>query len=654
MIATSFRRALTWLLCAALVLLASGCRSAEVDAPIAIVDAIEVAEDPSGKLSVDEISSRDSAVHFEHRTGPLNLGLRRSAFWLRFRIEPSLVGYTKVRQVITLGRWLTEVEAFLQSSASPSAEWERIEPVEIAERSISPIAYELPALQKGPVTVMFRVHAADAALISPQLTSLTSYVHERSSVSLRKGAYYGLMIGVIGYNLFLAFWLRDRAYILYVLFETAFCATMGAMDRTMAVIWPALLPLISRQLTMQLMNATTFLSILFSREFLDLSRRRRFALVSAVSVVGGVVLIFAGPFIDRKIFFALTNVLVICNAGIVFAMTAHAWRSGNRNALLFAVAWAPLTAVVVAGALMNLGLTMPTFDIIDGIRVGSGLEALLFAAALAHRMSTMRRAEMDARAALNDARARLAESLQRQVTSLNTLVGGVAHEIGNPLNFASGGAKDVLGRLAHAQGLAKEPFEAWSAERAESIVEVLGAAERSAGLAARGMERIDSIVRNLRAYHGTGLRSSVPTDIDACIRSTVKLLDAHLKDKLVAVVLDLAVMSHVHFGPGEMNQVIMNLVLNACQAMPGGGTIVITTDQSDEEIRIVIGDSGSGVPESRRKSIFDPFFTTRAPNEGTGLGLSVSREIVRRHGGKLELLPPRARMGAEFAITLPL
>jgi signal transduction histidine kinase len=81
---------------------------------------------------------------------------------------------------------------------------------------------------------------------------------------------------------------------------------------------------------------------------------------------------------------------------------------------------------------------------------------------------------------------------------------------------------------------------------------------------------------------------------------------------------------------------------------------VISSRQQSDAIRVIVADSGTGIPESRRKSIFDPFFTTRAPNEGTGLGLSVSREIVRRHGGKLELLPARKNAGAEFAITLPL
>ena len=162
------------------------------------------------------------------------------------------------------------------------------------------------------------------------------------------------------------------------------------------------------------------------------------------------------------------------------------------------------------------------------------------------------------------------------------------------------------------------------------------------------------MVKNLRGYVGTGAQPMESTHLDDNIRSTVALLEPHLQSRNIDVALDLVIRSPVQCSPGEMSQVIMNLVLNACQAMPNGGKLAIRSEESDEALRIVVTDSGVGVPIELRDVVFDPFFTTRAPNEGTGLGLAVSREIVRRHGGKLELLAPREQeTGAEFAITLP-
>ncbi|MET0594233.1 MAG: ATP-binding protein, partial [Polyangiaceae bacterium] len=165
---------------------------------------------------------------------------------------------------------------------------------------------------------------------------------------------------------------------------------------------------------------------------------------------------------------------------------------------------------------------------------------------------------------------------------------------------------------------------------------------------------IDGIVKNLRTYVGAGAHAMESTNLDDCIRSTVSLLDTHLQAKGVKVVLDLRLTAEVRCSPSEINQVFMNLVLNASQAMPEGGTITLHSEELPDSVRIVVADTGPGVPESLRHSIFDPFFTTRAPNQGTGLGLAVSIEIARRHGGKLELLVRgEGERGAAFALTLP-
>jgi two-component system NtrC family sensor kinase len=103
---------------------------------------------------------------------------------------------------------------------------------------------------------------------------------------------------------------------------------------------------------------------------------------------------------------------------------------------------------------------------------------------------------------------------------------------------------------------------------------------------------------------------------------------------------------------GRMTQVLVNLLLNAADAMGGKGQVVVTCESGAGRVRIAVSDQGPGIPRELRRKIFDPFFTTKAPGQGTGLGLSISRAIVETYGGTLELDPDVAE-GARFVIDLP-
>jgi two-component system, NtrC family, sensor kinase len=103
----------------------------------------------------------------------------------------------------------------------------------------------------------------------------------------------------------------------------------------------------------------------------------------------------------------------------------------------------------------------------------------------------------------------------------------------------------------------------------------------------------------------------------------------------------------------ELEQVLLNLVINAAQALDGEGTIRVRTARRGDEVEIAIADDGRGIEPGAIDRIFDPFFTTKPVGEGTGLGLSISHEIVRRHGGRLEV-SSEPGVGSEFRVVLPL
>ncbi len=104
---------------------------------------------------------------------------------------------------------------------------------------------------------------------------------------------------------------------------------------------------------------------------------------------------------------------------------------------------------------------------------------------------------------------------------------------------------------------------------------------------------------------------------------------------------------------GQLEQVCMNMIINAGQAMPEGGTLTITTKKLDNNcVQIEIKDTGNGIPQEIKEKIFDPFFTTKGRSRGTGLGLSISYGIIKNHGGHIEV-DSHPREGTTFTITLP-
>ena len=646
-----------FLVMVALFLVSSCSRSSpenSANRSVSLADRIEVVEDAHGALAFDEVASPLGALAFRPLPGPLNLGLTQSVFWFRLKIDAEKLGAENERSIFSIGAYLDEVEVYATNDPDAPGTWEKLEPVPPPQEGFASVAYDLTRSHAGAIWLLVRAHSLDSFYFSPRLMSVRTYVHKSNAVKLGDGIYYGVMIGAIVYNLFLAFWMRDRSYLYYILFEGFFAATMACMDRTMAVVLPSAVPAMRLGLTERLMGATGIAAVLFARDFLDLRKLPRITLASVATVLGGFLLIFFPLSVGRQYFYGYGNLFVITSTLFVAFLAIFSWRRGNENAFWFVLAWGTLLFANAIGSLRNLGLTTPWFSIIEVIKIGSGAEALLLAAALARRMSAIKRAEGNARAALAEARLGLAQVLERQVAALHTLISGVAHEIGNPLNFATGGARDVIKRLDRAEALAAMSADDGGASPVEPLQDVLAAARRSATLAARGTERIGAIVKNLRAYVGTGAQPMESTDLDENIRSTVALLEPHFQSRQIDVVLDLVIQSPVQCSPGEMSQVIMNLALNACQAMPAGGKLVIRSEEGSDALRIVVTDTGAGVPAELRHVIFDPFFTTRAPNEGTGLGLAVSREIVRRHGGTLELLAACVHeTGAQFAITLP-
>jgi signal transduction histidine kinase len=230
-----------------------------------------------------------------------------------------------------------------------------------------------------------------------------------------------------------------------------------------------------------------------------------------------------------------------------------------------------------------------------------------------------------------------------KMRSLGQLVAGVAHELNNPIGFVHANLQLLEGYIAKVLR-GRESGEDLARER-EAIQKLL---QRSR----EGTERVKKIVQDLRTFSRMDQAELSEADLNEEIERTLALVEPRLKDGVV-VERDFAELPPVRCYPAQLNQVFMNILLNACDALEGRGHIGIRTRTTGEGVRIEFVDDGPGVATQLRSRIFEPFFTTKPVGQGTGLGLSISHGIVERHGGRMTVdCPPEG--GSVFRIDLPL
>jgi two-component system NtrC family sensor kinase len=268
-------------------------------------------------------------------------------------------------------------------------------------------------------------------------------------------------------------------------------------------------------------------------------------------------------------------------------------------------------------------------------------------------------------AAYRELQAAQVQLVQREkMASVGQLVAGIAHELNNPIGFVASNAatlEDFVHRLrgmlesyrARAAALPEPDRQAladeWQARKVDYALRyldpmILGIRE--------GAERTRKIVRDLRVFARGDDDVRQPVDLHEELESSLTLLGHLLKDR-VAVERKYGDLPAVQCVRSQIDQVLLNLLANAAQAITGPGTITIETRGEDGWAVVVIRDSGPGIAPGVIGRIFDPFFTTKPIGEGTGLGLSISYEIVKKHGGQIRVESPPGQ-GATFEVRIPL
>lgn len=255
---------------------------------------------------------------------------------------------------------------------------------------------------------------------------------------------------------------------------------------------------------------------------------------------------------------------------------------------------------------------------------------------------------------LRDAQVQLIHS--EKMNSLGQLVAGLAHEINNSINAVYNGIHPLHKRTKRLQTLVDEaliqadPSAPDKSQRRE-IETAFAKISQLADVIENGATRTARIVSDLKTFSHPGAGSIETFDLNQALEMCLNLMWSQIKHQ-ITVHKDYGEVGTIHGPAGQLNQVFMNILSNAQQAIRERGDIWLATNRVDEQVTISIRDNGCGIPDDVKSRIFDPFFTTKPPGVGTGLGLSISYRIITNLGGTLECRSESGN-GTEFLITLP-
>ncbi|PIU00464.1 MAG: hypothetical protein COT74_05925 [Bdellovibrionales bacterium CG10_big_fil_rev_8_21_14_0_10_45_34] len=279
-------------------------------------------------------------------------------------------------------------------------------------------------------------------------------------------------------------------------------------------------------------------------------------------------------------------------------------------------------------------------------------------------------------ARINESRAQLQEKVQQlqvanenlketqaqlvhsaKMVGLGQLVAGIAHELNNPISFVYANIRHLKEHTAKLFDTIKEFSAKAGVKEAQAILSKNEFEYIEADLPKlissfeEGSQRVKEIVTGLRSFSRSEDQQAHGFDVNEGLKTTLSLISGELKTR-INVKTSFGDLPEIQCVSGQINQVFMNILTNAAQAIPGEGEISVATKSKGDFVIVEIADNGEGMSAETQKRIFEPFYTTKPVGEGTGLGLSISYSLIQKHGGKIEVTSKPGK-GTKFTISLP-
>jgi len=560
-----------------------------------------------------------------------------------------------------------------------------------------------------------RVHSSGIWRLALRLASwkhLFEYYHSRDFL---QGIFFGILIlsGVVA--LVVRSIIQLRIFFYYALYVVGVLITNGAWENLLFEWFWANFPILNY---LEPSKFVFFILVMpFVSSFLNTKKNAPILHCVFYGLVGlyalGVIANLLGLIslayflIDTALFLTLIQIIVV---------SIVVYNLGYEPAKLFLLAWLPFLVGIMITFLQDAGVLPHNTFTFHAIKIGTLWEILVLSWAISLKIKTLRQErekadqerlramqqnekmireqnklleakvekrtaqlaqknkalqqhEHELKHALHELQAKEAQLVQSEkMTSLGVLTAGIAHELNNPISFINASAY-ALERCLSEMIILNTHYEEITPENStkklaeiDNIKEEMdyeGALDDLRELV-QGLKssakRTNKIVKALRLFSRLDENSIKYIDLHKNLDSVLTMLTNHWNNR-VEIIRQYQEIPKVECFAGKLNQVFMNIILNALQATPDKGKLTIATSQvntpSQSMVRVAIKDTGKGIPKSVQSHIFEPFYTTKPVGEGTGLGLAISYGIIKEHGGRLSF-QSEENIGTEFWIDLPI
>lgn len=557
-------------------------------------------------------------------------------------------------------------------------------------------------------TVFVKVKSYGNVNIPIQITKPNEFAFTTSEKTLVFGFYFGIVISMFLYNLFLWISTKDSIYGLYITYIFFVGLTQGILGGFVdAYLWTEnnFLKENAFYISTVLVN---IVGIYYSVTFLQIKKIKpsfyKFGIV-IILIYFFVLLSFLVDLGIGQFKFRILQVFLGIVPFYLLGISIYSWRKGYRPAKFFLISWFLLICSMIVFLLADINVLTQNFFTNYVFTIGSGLEALLLSFALADKIKILKREKEEEQiqrleilaeneTLIREQNIMLEEKVklrtdelefalknlqntqsqlvsQEKMASLGQLTAGIAHEINNPINFVSSNISplkrdiaDIMEIVEFYRKNAKEQFpkglkeEAFQLEEDLELDYVLVEVDQLLKGMEDGAKRTVEIVKGLRLFSRVDEQDVKKVDLHDGINSTIILLNSTMPSK-IRIERDFGELPLVECLAGKINQVFMNIINNAIHALGDNidqikdPKITIRTRSLLNKVTIEIEDNGTGMSESVKEKIFEPFFTTKSVGKGTGLGLSIVYSIIENHKGELNVKSEIGK-GTSFEITLPI